>query len=103
MYYGLLQIYPLLNATKEHLAQMDPQSVNSVLLSPTPHYGSELLIVAAEVSESHRNRTNTLRNTTIMPNIVGMPALMAMLYCPSMKLFVNETWSKYTKILCGLG
>lgn len=97
------QIYPLMRATLEKRVTMDPNSVNSVLLSTAPQYGNELLIVAAEISESHKNNSVTLRNTTIMPNIVGLPVLMTMLFCPSLKLFANKSMTKYTKLLCGLG
>uniref|UniRef100_A0A672ZP50 ATP-dependent RNA helicase TDRD9 n=1 Tax=Sphaeramia orbicularis TaxID=375764 RepID=A0A672ZP50_9TELE len=44
-----------------------------------------------------------LRDTTLMPDIPGLPALTTMLFTPVMELRTNEERTCYTGALCGLG
>lgn len=61
------------------------------------------LTVAAIIHES-QNKTNLiLRNTTVMPNIHGLPAFMALIFCPIMEPKVLPDGSRIAQVLCGLG
>nr|CAD7200042.1 unnamed protein product [Timema douglasi] len=61
------------------------------------------LLVAATVEENSSSTGLILRNTTLMPNIHGFPALMALLFAPRAEIRVNDTRTKYIGALCGLG
>ncbi|XP_017954934.1 probable ATP-dependent RNA helicase spindle-E [Drosophila navojoa] len=80
---------------------IDKESVNSVLLDSDPQDRHDQMVVAASVTESSDNLT--ARGTTLMPNIHGFGALMAMLFCPTMQIKCNEDRTRYISILAGLG
>nr|CAD7401835.1 unnamed protein product [Timema cristinae] len=61
------------------------------------------LLVAATVEENSSSTGLILRNTTLMPNIHGFPALMALLFAPRAEIRVNDMGTKYIGALCGLG
>ena len=61
------------------------------------------LLVAASVSETANKSTVCARQTTLMPNVPGFAALMAMIFCPYMELLQDSTKSQYVSVLCGLG
>ncbi|CAB1330971.1 unnamed protein product [Coregonus sp. 'balchen'] len=44
-----------------------------------------------------------LKETTLMPHIHGLPALITMLFTPAIELRTNEERTSYTGALCGLG
>ncbi|CAG2067279.1 unnamed protein product [Timema podura] len=72
---------------------------------PSQSLGDEdlRLLVAATVEENSSSTGLILRNTTLMPNIHGFPALMALLFAPRAEIRVNDTGTKYIGALCGLG
>lgn len=80
---------------------IDKESVNSVLLDTDPQDRHDQMVVAASVTES--NERLTARGTTLMPNIHGFGALMAMLFCPTMQIKCNKIRTKYISLLAGLG
>lgn len=45
----------------------------------------------------------TVQETTLLPNIRGFGALVAMLFCPSMDLKRDEWKSRYISVRTGLG
>ncbi|KPI92321.1 putative ATP-dependent RNA helicase spindle-E [Papilio xuthus] len=47
--------------------------------------------------------TLTLHHTTLMPNIPGLPAIIALLFCPAAELRRDERCTRYVSTLCGLG
>lgn len=44
-----------------------------------------------------------LRESTLMPRIPGLPALMAMLFCPQMEPKLTSDGTRVASILCGMG
>lgn len=44
-----------------------------------------------------------IRNTTLMPNIPGFGAFMAMIFAPKMDIMRDNDKSRYISILTGLG
>ncbi|XP_055594148.1 probable ATP-dependent RNA helicase spindle-E isoform X2 [Uranotaenia lowii] len=80
---------------------IEPDSVNSVLLDANPQDTHEKLIVAAFVNEAG-NRL-ILRQTTMMPNIPGFGAIMALMFSPVSQLNKDEEETRVTSILTGLG
>lgn len=38
-----------------------------------------------------------------MPNILGFPVFMALIFCPKMEFHTNKEGTRLTSVLCGLG
>uniref|UniRef100_A0AAQ5YNN5 ATP-dependent RNA helicase TDRD9 n=1 Tax=Amphiprion ocellaris TaxID=80972 RepID=A0AAQ5YNN5_AMPOC len=92
---------------------IDRTSINSFALNENPHYKHERMLVAkyckfmADISPNLTFILNStcilLRDTTLMPDIPGLPALITMLFTPIMELRTNKERTCYTGALCGLG
>ncbi|CAF0984305.1 unnamed protein product [Didymodactylos carnosus] len=91
------------SATKNRRVQIDGDSVNSVGLEEEPHSNFRRLLVAVGVHLSQTRQVVSLRHTTLMPSIRGLPALIAMLFAPTIELRVDEERTKKIGVLCGLG
>lgn len=103
-------ISPLETSLQSHLLYgayktiaVEPESVNSVLLNVDPADTHDKLLVASCLMESNLGGRIIARATTMMPNINGFGALMALLFCPQMELKRNNTKTLYATILTGLG
>ncbi|XP_070836021.1 ATP-dependent RNA helicase TDRD9 [Chaetodon trifascialis] len=82
---------------------IDRRSINSLALNENPHYKHQRMLVAGTVSVSPTGTQILLRDTTIMPDIPGLPALVTMLFTPIMELRTDKERTCYTGALCGLG
>lgn len=98
-----MSIYNCIRDKSQRTVTVEPTSVNSVLLDAEPQDPHERLIIAAQINESQNAGILSLRNTTIMPNIHGLPMLMALIFCPMMEPKAFEDGSRFSQILCGLG
>ncbi|XP_068615221.1 ATP-dependent RNA helicase TDRD9-like, partial [Brachionichthys hirsutus] len=78
-------------------------SINSLAVNENPHYKHQKMLVARNVSVSSSGSRITLRETSIMPDIPGLPALILMLFTPIMELRTDEEGTCHTGALCGLG
>ncbi|XP_054469828.1 ATP-dependent RNA helicase TDRD9 [Anoplopoma fimbria] len=78
-------------------------SINSLALNENPHNKHLRMLVAGAVSVNPTGTRILLRDTSIMPDIPGLPALLTMLFTPIMELRTNEERTCYTGALCGLG
>lgn len=96
-------IYSGTNAGFLKSVQIEGNSVNSVLIDTDPQDMHERLIVAADITENASNSIIIARDTTLMPNIHGFTALVTMIFCPTMQIQRNSTYTKYVNILAGLG
>ncbi|XP_040916868.1 ATP-dependent RNA helicase TDRD9 [Toxotes jaculatrix] len=82
---------------------VERSSINSLALNENPHYKHERMLVARTVSVSSTGTHILLKDTSLMPDIPGLPALITMLFTPVMELRTNEERTCYTGALCGLG
>ena len=73
-------------------ARIDRESVNSVALDDEPQNPNDRLMVACFVGLNPGGTTVMARDTTILPNIPGLPALMALLFCPTAELRYKGTF-----------
>ncbi|XP_022606674.1 ATP-dependent RNA helicase TDRD9 [Seriola dumerili] len=78
-------------------------SINSLALNETPHYKHQRMLVAGTVSVNSTGTRILLKDTSIMPDVSGLPALLTMLFTPIMELRTDEERTCYTGALCGLG
>uniref|UniRef100_A0A8C8HQW9 ATP-dependent RNA helicase TDRD9 n=1 Tax=Oncorhynchus tshawytscha TaxID=74940 RepID=A0A8C8HQW9_ONCTS len=81
---------------------IEKDSINSVALNDSPQDSHQRMLVAGSVSVSATG-TILLKETTLMPHIHGLPALITMLFTPATELRTNEERTSYTGALCGLG
>lgn len=86
---------------KSKKINIELSSVNSVLLDEDPDQSR--LLVAQSISQNQFNDNLTLRNTTFLPNIPGLTALLVLCFAPRMELRCNSRKTYYTGALCGLG
>ncbi|XP_022106993.1 putative ATP-dependent RNA helicase TDRD9 [Acanthaster planci] len=83
--------------------KVERDSVNSVALSNAPEEKYEKMMVAAHVGLNHAGNTLLARDTTLMPNIPDLPALICILFAPVMELRRDKKNTRLTGALCGLG
>lgn len=98
-----MQVYSAVKCGSHRSVNVEWNSVNSVLLDSHPQDVHDRLLVAGTVSTSAETGKLTLRHTTMMPNLRGFPALMALLFGPRAVMHTNKTDSRITSVLCGLG
>ncbi|KAM3595501.1 uncharacterized protein V6R79_024411 [Siganus canaliculatus] len=82
---------------------IEGNSINSLALNVSPHYKHQRMLVAGTVSVNSTGTRVLLRDTSLMPDIPGLPMLITMLFTPVMELRTNEERTCYTGALCGLG
>ncbi|KAL0112947.1 hypothetical protein PUN28_012296 [Cardiocondyla obscurior] len=83
---------------------VEGSSVNSVLLDTCPSNPKELFLVAQSISRDVNNTDHLrLRNTTLLPTVPGLAALIVLIFTPYMELRRSPMGTYYTGALCGLG
>lgn len=80
---------------------IENDSVNSILLDSNPQDTHEKLLVGAYVHEQG-NRL-VVRQASLMPNIPGFGALMALIFCPNCQVKKDEEETRVVSLLTGLG
>ncbi|XP_035894667.1 probable ATP-dependent RNA helicase spindle-E [Anopheles stephensi] len=81
---------------------IENSSLNSVLLDTNPQNPHTKLLVAGCVNETSNN-TLIARQTTMMPNIPGLPVLMALIFAPTCQLRKDPEETRVVGLLAGLG
>ncbi|KAM3962437.1 tudor domain containing 9 protein spindle E [Aphomia sociella] len=97
------KLHNLMYGGREKQVNIEGNSVNAVLLDTDPQEVYERLVVAAAVGQSQTSSSLSLRHTTLMPNIPGLPAIISLLFCPAAELRRDEDGTRYVSALCGLG
>ncbi|KAL1461994.1 hypothetical protein WDU94_013849, partial [Cyamophila willieti] len=82
---------------------IDRESVNCVLLDTDPQSSHQRLLVSAFATANANSEFLKVRETTLMPNIPGLPALLSLLFAPQVELRANKDCTKVIGALCGLG
>ncbi|XP_063367661.1 probable ATP-dependent RNA helicase spindle-E [Cydia amplana] len=96
-------VHNLMYGSRETQVNIEWSSINSVLLDTEPQRAYERLLIAADVGQSEHSNKLTLRHTTLMPNVPGLPAIIALLFCPTAELRRGVCGARYCAALCGLG
>ncbi|XP_071496010.1 ATP-dependent RNA helicase TDRD9-like [Diadema antillarum] len=84
-------------------SRVDRNSVNSVALSMEPEDQYDKMMISAHVGLNPSGSVFQARNTTLMPNIQDLPALVCMLFAPTIELRTDRKLTRLTGALCGLG
>ncbi|NXP73265.1 TDRD9 helicase, partial [Ramphastos sulfuratus] len=79
------------------------ESINSVVICDALEDPFEQLLVAASVSANTTGSAVILEETSLMPPIPGLLALLSMLFAPAIELRVDKSGKHFTGVLCGLG
>uniref|UniRef100_H2MMA0 RNA helicase n=1 Tax=Oryzias latipes TaxID=8090 RepID=H2MMA0_ORYLA len=82
---------------------IDKSSINSIALNESPHLKHMRMLVAGTVSVNASGSCILLKDTSFLPNIPGLPALVTMVFTPIMELRTDKERTCYTGALCGLG
>ncbi|KAK2190456.1 hypothetical protein NP493_81g02000 [Ridgeia piscesae] len=98
-----MNFYSMTHVGRLRAARIEQDSVNSVALDDEPHDSTSRMMVAAYVGLNPSGTVMMARDTTIMPNIPGLPALVTLLFAPSAELRTDPARTQYTGALCGLG
>ncbi|XP_050010728.1 ATP-dependent RNA helicase TDRD9 [Alexandromys fortis] len=98
-----LKCHSLTRISKFRCVWIEKESINSVVISDSPADLHQRMLVAASLSVNETGSTMLLRETSLMPHIPGLPALLSMLFAPVMELRVDRDGKCYTGALCGLG
>ncbi|CAH2328578.1 ATP-dependent RNA helicase TDRD9 [Pelobates cultripes] len=98
-----VQFHSMTNVSRFRSVWLEKESINSVVVNDTPEATYQRLFVAASVSVNASGSAIILRETSLMPSIPGLPALVAMLFAPVIELRVNKNQSEYIGAVCGLG
>lgn len=61
------------------------------------------LLVAGYVGQTGNGARLRLRQTTLLPNIPGLPMVLTLMFCPTMRVKLIDDGTKVASILCGLG
>uniref|UniRef100_A0A8C4NIM8 ATP-dependent RNA helicase TDRD9 n=1 Tax=Dicentrarchus labrax TaxID=13489 RepID=A0A8C4NIM8_DICLA len=97
-----INLHSLNHKTHYKTVCIERSGINSLAVNENPHYKHQRMLVAGTVSVNSTGTRILLRDTSIMPDIPGLPALITMLFTPIMELrSVKRTC--YTGALCGLG
>ncbi|XP_014066219.2 ATP-dependent RNA helicase TDRD9 isoform X2 [Salmo salar] len=91
------------NVSHYRSVRIEKDSINSVALNDSPQDSHQRMLVAGVVSVNATGACILLKETTLMPHIHGLPALITMLFSPVIELRTNEERTSYTGALCGLG
>ncbi|XP_050064006.1 probable ATP-dependent RNA helicase spindle-E [Aphis gossypii] len=89
------------NSTSKNV-KIECKSVNSVLLDTDPKDYHERLFVAGNLCLNESNKL-TLWDTTMMPNIPGMPSFICLMFSPCVEIRYNSSYTKMIGAICGLG
>ncbi|XP_018564971.1 ATP-dependent RNA helicase TDRD9-like [Anoplophora glabripennis] len=84
------------------IVNLDSNSVNTILLNNEPESCQTRMLAAAIVTGVECNGLK-LNQTTLLPNIPGLPMIVTLMFCPQMTLKLNQDGTKVVAILCGFG
>uniref|UniRef100_H2ZYQ6 ATP-dependent RNA helicase TDRD9 n=1 Tax=Latimeria chalumnae TaxID=7897 RepID=H2ZYQ6_LATCH len=82
---------------------IERESINSVAMNDAVENQCQRILVAASVSVNASGSAMLLRDTTLMPDVHGLPALICMLFAPILELRTDRKATRFTGALCGLG
>ncbi|EPQ01481.1 Putative ATP-dependent RNA helicase TDRD9 [Myotis brandtii] len=90
-----LKCHSLTRISKFRRVWIEKESINSVAISDSPEDLHQRVLVAASLSVNATGSTMLLRETSLLPHIPGLPALLSMLFAP-----INILRAAINKLVC---
>jgi len=84
-------------------ANIEPDSVNSVLMDKSAKDRHDVWLVAGHVGSNSAGDSLILRSTTLMPNKMGLGVFLSMAFSPTVEMRYDSKRREYTGCLLGLG
>lgn len=78
----MTEIFAFIKIFVSRSTKIEPESVNSVAIDDQPHDTHQRMMAASFVGLNPNGSTVIARNTTIMPQIPGLPAIIMLLFTP---------------------
>ncbi|XP_068874495.1 ATP-dependent RNA helicase TDRD9 isoform X2 [Aphelocoma coerulescens] len=97
-----LKCYSLTKVSQFRDVLIHRESINSVVVHDGAEDCFQQLLVATDVSVNAAGSV-ILGETSLMPPIHGLLALLSMLFAPAIELRVDKSGKYFTGVLCGLG
>ncbi|XP_053700350.1 ATP-dependent RNA helicase TDRD9 isoform X1 [Synchiropus splendidus] len=97
------EFHSLCHKTHNKSVVVERDSVCSLVVNESPHYKDQRMLVAERVSVNAAGTNFCAHEASLLPHIPGLPALITMIFTPSMELRTNKEQTCYTGALCGLG
>lgn len=97
-----MKFQSVLEKSQGYGVDVDMLSVNSVLLDPNYEKSRRQMLVAASVGQNRRNRI-IVRDTTLMPNIRGLPTIMSLLFAQYYRFIYNDQMKCISGAVFGVG
>ncbi|KAJ8973119.1 hypothetical protein NQ317_011047 [Molorchus minor] len=98
-----IKLHGSIESSLNKSVDIDGSSVNTVLLDTELQNYHTRLLVAGYVGQTMNGARLRLRQTTMLPNIPGLPMLLSLLFCPTMRVKLSNDGTRVASILCGLG
>ncbi|KAL3874648.1 hypothetical protein ACJMK2_037630 [Sinanodonta woodiana] len=98
-----MNFYSITNVGRLRNVKIDPDSVNSIAIDDEPQDQHQRMMVAGYVGLNPSGTSMIARDSTIMPLIPGLPALVCLLFSPMAEIRIDAKKSCYIGALCGLG
>ncbi|XP_064021733.1 ATP-dependent RNA helicase TDRD9 [Pogoniulus pusillus] len=98
-----VKCYAMTRVSQFRMALIQKESINSVVVCDALEDPFQQLLVAASISANTTGSAVILDETSLMPPIPGLLALLSMLFAPAMELRVDKSGKHFTGVLCGLG
>ncbi|XP_078671642.1 ATP-dependent RNA helicase TDRD9-like isoform X2 [Branchiostoma floridae x Branchiostoma belcheri] len=95
--------HSMINIGRLRSVRIERDSVNSVALNARPQDTHQRMLVAGHVGVNPTGSTITARDTTLMPNMPGLAALVCLMFTPVAELRTNRSNTHYIGAICGLG
>ncbi|CAL1265541.1 unnamed protein product [Larinioides sclopetarius] len=93
----------LTNVDRCKCVNIESCSVNSVSLNAQPQDSYNTMLVASSIGVSQSNRDLTVRSTTLLPKLRGLPSIVCLLFSPFAEIRTDRAQKSYIGALCGLG
>ncbi|XP_071601524.1 ATP-dependent RNA helicase TDRD9 isoform X2 [Heliangelus exortis] len=98
-----VKFYSMTRVSQFRNAIILKESINSVVIHDSPEDPFQQFLVAASLSVNATGSTLFLDETSLMPPIPGLLALLSMVFAPAVELRVDKSGKYFTGVLCGLG
>ena len=98
-----MQFYSMTCVGRLRATKIERDSVNSVALNDEPQDKHERFLVASNIGINTTGTVMIARDTTLMPNIHGLAALVGLVFAPCAEFRTDKSKDRYTGAIIGLG